>query len=158
ETAPVLSSAETLVPGRIPALDGLRAIASLMVVAYHFGPHIVRSADSSFTWLLRLPRHGVEGVDLFFVLSGFLISRNLANARYSPRYFRTFYFRRAFRIFPLYLLTLTGYTVAVVYRSANTGRLFENPLPLWTYWMYLQNFAMAGAATYGAVWMAGSWS
>jgi peptidoglycan/LPS O-acetylase OafA/YrhL len=128
-----------------------------MVVAYHFGPHIVRSADSRFICLLRLPRHGVEGVDLFFVLSGFLISRNLADARTSPRYFRTFYLRRAFRIFPLYVLTLTGYTVAM-YFGAHTGRLFENPLPLWTYWTYLQNFAMAGAGTYGAVWMAASWS
>ena len=146
---------------RIPALDGVRALASLMVVAYHFGPHIIRTADSHFTFLLRFPRHGVEGVDLFFVLSGFLISGILVNARNSPRYFSTFYVRRAFRIFPLYYLTLTGYTVAALWlgaKSSGLGRLFENPLPLWAYWLYVQNFAMAVAGTYGAIWMAGSWS
>lgn len=146
---------------RIPALDGVRALASLMVVAYHFGPHIIRTADSRFAFLLRLPRHGVEGVDLFFVLSGFLISGNLVNARNSPRFFSTFYKRRAFRIFPLYYLTLTGYTIALLWlgeKAAGYGRLFEHPLPLWTYWLYLQNFAMAFAGGWGAIWMAGSWS
>ena len=146
---------------RIPALDGVRALASLMVVAYHFGPHIIRTADSRFSFLLRFPRHGVEGVDLFFVLSGFLISGILVKERNSPRYFSTFYLRRAFRIFPLYYLTLAGYTVAALWlgaRAAGLGRLFEHPLPLWTYWLYVQNVAMAVAGTYGAIWMAGSWS
>src|SRR5690242_11422780 len=126
---------------RIPALDGVRALASLMVVAYHFGPHIIRTADSRFAFLLRFPRHGVEGVDLFFVLSGFLISGILVKERNSPRYYRTFYWRRIFRIFPLYYLTLAGYTLAVLWlgaKAAGYGRLFENPLPLWTYWLYGQ--------------------
>jgi peptidoglycan/LPS O-acetylase OafA/YrhL len=146
---------------RIPALDGVRALASLMVVAYHFGPHIIRTAESRFAFLLRFPRHGVEGVDLFFVLSGFLISGILVKERSSSRYFSTFYKRRAFRIFPLYYLTLAGYTIAALWLGAKTaayGRLFENPLPLWTYWLYIQNFAMAFAGSYGAIWMAGSWS
>src|SRR5437016_5043116 len=59
---------------RIPALDGLRAVASLMVVFYHFGAHIVRDVNSAFWFLNWLPRRGGEGVALFFVLSGFLIS------------------------------------------------------------------------------------
>src|SRR5579883_2626533 len=146
---------------RIPALDGVRALASLMVVAYHFGPHIIRTADSHFRFLLRFPRHGVEGVDLFFVLSGFLISGILVRERSSPRYFSTFYWRRVFRVLPLYCLVLAGYSVAILWlggKAAEYGRLFENPLPLWTYWLYFQNFAMAFAGTYGAIWMAGSWS
>src|SRR5581483_4303493 len=100
---------------RIPALDGVRALASLMVVAYHFGPHIIRTTDSRFAFLLRLPRRGVEGVDLFFVLSGFLISGILVSQRGSPRYFSTFYRRRAYRIFPLYYLSLAGYTFAALW-------------------------------------------
>jgi peptidoglycan/LPS O-acetylase OafA/YrhL len=146
---------------RIPALDGVRALASLMVVAYHFGPHIIRSGDSRFAFLLLFPRHGGEGVDLFFVLSGFLISGILIKERNSPRYYRTFYLRRVFRILPLYCLVLAGYSVAVLWLGAGAaryGRLFENPLPLWTYWIYGQNIAMAVAGTYGAIWMAGSWS
>ncbi len=159
--AVVRQSAAATAQKRIPALDGVRALASLMVVAYHFGPHIIRTADSRFSFLLRFPRHGVEGVDLFFVLSGFLISGILVKERSSPRYFSTFYWRRAFRILPLYCLVLAGYSLAVLWLGARTaayGRLFENPLPLWTYWLYLQNFAMAFAGTYGAIWMAGSWS
>ena len=85
---------------RIPALDGIRAVASLMVVFYHFGPHIVRDSKSTFAFLSRLPRHGDEGVTLFFVLSGFLISGILTNSRHSKRYYATFYIRRALRIFP----------------------------------------------------------
>jgi peptidoglycan/LPS O-acetylase OafA/YrhL len=61
----------------------------------------------------------------------------------------------------LYCLVLAGYSVAILWlggKAAEYGRLFENPLPLWTYWLYFQNFAMAFAGTYGAIWMAGSWS
>lgn len=146
---------------RIPALDGLRGSASLMVVAYHFGPHIVREADSRFLFLRSLPPLYFEGVDLFFVLSGFLISGILVDARQSPRYFSTFYARRICRIFPLYYLVLLCYGLAIILlnsRTADLGRLFENPLPLWSYALYLQNFSMAAASTFGPIWMAGSWS
>jgi peptidoglycan/LPS O-acetylase OafA/YrhL len=147
--------------GRIPALDGLRAIASLVVVIYHFGPHIVREPDSQFRFLLSLPSFD-EGVTLFFVLSGFLISGILVDARNSKRYFQTFYIRRALRIFPLYYLVLISYALTLLVPGATSGslktRLFEDPLPLWPYFVYLQNFAMTAASTYGAYWMAGSWS
>jgi peptidoglycan/LPS O-acetylase OafA/YrhL len=146
---------------RIPALDGLRAIASLMVVVYHFGPHIVRDPGSRFWFLNSIPRRGDEGVNLFFVLSGFLISGILINARNSPRYFSTFYARRAFRIFPLYYLVFLAYCLVLAVWGARTaawGRLFENPLPVWAYAGYLQNFVMAAASTYGPIWLAGTWS
>jgi peptidoglycan/LPS O-acetylase OafA/YrhL len=143
---------------RIPMLDGLRGIASLMVVAYHFGPHLVRLPESHFQFLHQLPTLWFKGVDLFFVLSGFLISGILVNARHSPRYFQTFYLRRAFRIFPLYYLVLLGYGAALLLHPDPQWRLFEKPLPFWTYALYLQNFAMTSADGFGAVWMAGSWS
>ncbi len=144
---------------RIPALDGLRGVASLMVLAYHFGPHIVRDDRSRYVFLHRIPPLWFEGVPLFFVLSGFLISGILVDARSSPRYFQTFYARRLFRIFPLYYLVLLGYGMMIALGQANTNaRLFESPLPLWTYWLYLQNFAMAATNSFGAIWMAGSWS
>ena len=143
---------------RIPALDGLRGIASLMVVAYHFGPHITRAADSHFQFLHQVPSLWFKGVDLFFVLSGFLISGILVNSRRSPWYFRTFYARRFFRIFPLYYAVLASYGVALLLHADPRWRLFENPLPFWAYVLYLQNFAMARADGFGAIWMAGSWS
>jgi peptidoglycan/LPS O-acetylase OafA/YrhL len=144
---------------RIPALDGLRGVASLMVLLYHFGPHIVRDANSQFQFLHRVPQLWFEGVDLFFVLSGFLISGILVDARQSTNYFKTFYARRIFRIFPLYYLVLFSYGLTIAFTHVDTrARLFTGPLPFWTYTLYLQNFAMTARNTFGAVWNAGSWS
>src|SRR4051812_30675513 len=84
--------------GRIPALDGLRGIAILSVVVFHYfviqlpltyGPHLI---------VLVLGRSLWSGVDLFFVLSGFLIGGILLDARDSANYYGTFYIRRACRI------------------------------------------------------------
>jgi len=69
-----------------PALDGLRAVAFLMVFTFHY---------------LQLP-WGWAGVDIFFVLSGFLITGILFDARDQPHRIRDFYIRRTLRIFPLY--------------------------------------------------------
>jgi peptidoglycan/LPS O-acetylase OafA/YrhL len=97
-------------------------------------------------------------VNLFFVLSGFLISGILVSARESPRYYKTFYARRIFRIFPLYYMITLGYGVTLLLHVNTRWRLFEQPLPFWTYILFVQNFAMAAANGFGAVWMAGSWS
>jgi peptidoglycan/LPS O-acetylase OafA/YrhL len=100
-------------------------------------------------------------VDLFFVLSGFLISGILVTVKDSPRYFRTFYARRAFRIFPLYYAILVGYVIALMVlqsQASSLGRLFEHPLPVWSYVFYVQNLAMAEAGTWGPIWLAASWS
>ena len=74
--------------GHVPALDGLRGLAIVMVIAYHAG---------AFKW-------GWIGVDLFFVLSGYLITNVLLESKTDPRFFRNFYARRTLRIFPLYYL------------------------------------------------------
>ena len=92
---------------KMPELDTLRGVAILAVVFYHgFSqcdttglPGIVRAffAASRFGWL---------GVNLFFVLSGFLITGILLDSRETPRYYKSFYLRRALRILPAYLLLL----------------------------------------------------
>jgi peptidoglycan/LPS O-acetylase OafA/YrhL len=86
---------------RIPELDGIRAIAIWMVMVMH--------ALVAFPYPASIPKpvllvigHGWLGVDLFFVLSGFLITGILLDAKGKPRYFKTFYARRFFRIMPLY--------------------------------------------------------
>jgi peptidoglycan/LPS O-acetylase OafA/YrhL len=86
---------------RIPALDGVRAVAALLVMFLHFSlaNHVPEAIKHISTF-------GQTGVDLFFVLSGFLITRILVSSRSSPTYFSHFYIRRALRIMPLYYLFL----------------------------------------------------
>lgn len=83
--------------GHIKSLDGLRAVAVLMVLAIHLWRfpegHDVINAIAGAGWI---------GVDLFFVLSGFLITRILFATKTGPGYFRNFYARRSLRIFPVY--------------------------------------------------------
>src|SRR5580704_13240421 len=86
---------------RYAALDGLRGLAILMVLFVHFiGDATAHTAVER--GLVKLANYGIWGVDLFFVLSGFLITGILYDAKSSPHYFRDFYVRRTLRIFPLY--------------------------------------------------------
>ncbi|MCB2155145.1 acyltransferase [bacterium] len=78
---------------RVASLDGIRGIAVLLVLVHHASHHLL-----PFGWI---------GVDYFFVLSGFLITRLLIRRRESPIYFRDFYWRRALRILPIYLMCIT---------------------------------------------------
>lgn len=93
-------------PSHVLELDGFRAIAVWMVILDHMVDGWKLPAEA-FTWIPRLVwqliAHGWLGVDLFFILSGFLITGILLQARGKPNYFRNFYGRRALRILPLYL-------------------------------------------------------
>ena len=97
---------------RIKELDGLRGIAILMVVACHYLPWLPATGA----------QHGWLGVDLFFVLSGYLITTILVNLRGSERYFSVFYARRALRIFPIYYLAIFIY-LAFSLTSVKPGTL-----------------------------------
>src|SRR5579862_7385131 len=84
-------------PGYLPQLDGVRAVAVLLVLMCHDSDTI-----GSIPILRDLGRVGWIGVDLFFVLSGFLITSNLIRGERSGAFLRSFYTRRALRIWPLY--------------------------------------------------------
>lgn len=89
----------------IPALDGLRGVAVLTVVFYHFG-----GGATSDNLLVRsvglFLKVGWSGVTLFFLLSGFLITGILWDSKGEAHWWRNFYVRRMLRIFPLYYGTL----------------------------------------------------
>ncbi|HWO36466.1 MAG TPA: acyltransferase [Candidatus Acidoferrum sp.] len=99
---------------RIPELDGLRGLAILLVIICHYianasHPPLGFVADHLIT-ILDL---GWSGVDLFFVLSGFLIGGILLGSRNAPSYFRTFYLRRVHRILPVYYSWILLYVLLV---------------------------------------------
>lgn len=121
----------------IPALDGLRGIAISMVIVWHFASYALPFRPSR-QWL-AIAAVGGTGVDLFFVLSGFLITRILLAARSRPDFLRNFYARRILRIFPLYygFLTVTYLLVPLLHLGQST------PLSVqWWTWTYLQNVSM----------------
>ena len=99
-----------------------------------------------------------SGVDLFFILSGFLIGRSLLFNKASRNYFKTFYARRIFRIFPAYYLALLLFFILLLSGlSASFPWLMQDPCPLYSYVLYIQNFWMVNRSL-GANWLAVTWS
>lgn len=92
----------------IRELDGLRGIAVVLVLIYHFFNYSMlhKSWTGVAYSISRITEHGARGVDLFFVLSGFLITGILLDGRENPHFFKDFYARRALRILPVYYSVL----------------------------------------------------
>jgi peptidoglycan/LPS O-acetylase OafA/YrhL len=99
-------SVDARVRGHLPALDGYRGVAVLLVLLLHLLVMPFYEVTSPANWLEALVvgalSYGALGVDLFFVLSGYLITGILLDTKSTPGYFRNFYIRRVLRIFPLY--------------------------------------------------------
>jgi peptidoglycan/LPS O-acetylase OafA/YrhL len=129
--------------GVIPALDGLRGIAIILVMLHHFTYLQPTGGISGLIGSVLM--FGWAGVDLFFVLSGFLITGILIDTRGSPRYFTTFYARRTLRIFPLYYLVLFVALIVLPQFPALHHAVIEHDgvPPQWPYWVYLTNFSIA---------------
>lgn len=140
-------------PTRIPALDGLRGIAILLVLLWHSLFQIGFRQHPGLNKLISLGRLSWSGVDLFFVLSGFLIGGILLDHRDSPRYFSTFYWRRAYRILPLYFVLLGACWLAQQF-----GNLFPGRLPWWSFFTLFQNWGMAWTGGFDRGGLGVTWS
>ena len=117
---------------RVLELDGFRAIAVLMVLVHHLFYGWPTPALSRLPGFIRAALgRGWLGVDLFFVLSGFLITGILIDSRESEHYFRNFYTRRVLRIVPLYLTCI----LIMYFGYPGAGAYFRLSL------LYLANFA-----------------
>jgi len=126
---------------RLLVLDGLRALAICLVLFHHYSQKTGNPglADHFF---FSLSNSAWIGVDLFFVLSGFLITGILYDAKGSPSYFRTFYIRRSLRIFPIYYLMLL--VIFVILPLSHHGIVDSYTLAhkKW-FWLYGSNYLTA---------------
>ena len=120
---------------RIPQLDAVRGLAILVVMVHN------SSIKYPYFHLQQLFRNGWMGVDLFFVLSGFLITGILVDTKQSERYFKNFYVRRCLRIWPLYYSIIFFMFVVVRFLSRSQfHKVLEQSSPWWAYPLFLQNF------------------
>ena len=124
---------------RFPALDGFRGLAILAVLANHLG--LYRAPDAWWLYPLHwFSKIGWTGVDLFFVLSGFLITGILLKTKTSPSYFKDFYLRRVLRIFPLfYLLLVITMVVVPLTVPEQWPALWVGTRGNWPHWLFLSN-------------------
>jgi peptidoglycan/LPS O-acetylase OafA/YrhL len=136
---------------RLPQLDAVRGIAILLVM-------LVNTSDKyPGLRLAHFVGNGWMGVDLFFALSGFLITGILLDTKGAPDYFKNFYARRALRILPLYYsILLLMFVVVPLLRPSEAQVIFERSSPWWAYPVFLQNFLLAfptlAAGPLGATW------
>ena len=141
---------------RIPALDGVRGLAVVLVLICH--ATVLSDVPTAAGKLyLALARLSWAGVDLFFVLSGFLITGILFDAKGKTNYFRNFYARRTVRIFPLYYVFI-ALTLFIIPRFAPAieSHFVERPPVSWPYWSYVSNFYQTFQPTHHIVFV--SWS
>ena len=138
-------------PERVPQLDGVRGIAVSLVVLYHYGSYYSNEA-ALFPALRWIAHRGWVGVDLFFVLSGFLIGGIAIANRDADNVFSTFYARRFLRIFPLYYFLLIA---SAIY-------MWAQPLPTRTsllpYFLYFTNNTLAITGVPGPPWLKPAWT
>jgi peptidoglycan/LPS O-acetylase OafA/YrhL len=136
-------------PRRILALDGLRGCAAIMVVLSHYFGEVGHGVPAMmFGWI---------GVDIFFVLSGFLIGKLILDREHHSNFFKVFYVRRFFRIIPPYVLTVlvVGLLIAVLPTAwTDAGVRF----PLWSYLIFVQAVFMTTTGSIGAHWLAPMWT
>lgn len=147
---------------RIPQLDGIRGLAILMILLWHCLAGYLDLSRQWSLWVLRVLNLAWTGVDLFFVLSGFLIGGIMLDYGRARNFLPVFYLRRALRIVPIYYLLLLSFVLArwagLPERYPELSRFFAPGPPLAAYFGFLQNFFFAAAGHGGPEWLSVTWS
>lgn len=150
ENIPSIAPPTDEVDRRVAALDGIRGLMTLMVVISHyFGelPHGISAL--CFGWV---------AVNMFFVLSGYLIGKLIIDKGESDNFFLVFYVRRFCRILPNYIIVLL-ITWFLIQHFKNTDWIDADIVfPLWSYITFFQNFFMVSTDSIGAHWLAPTWT
>jgi peptidoglycan/LPS O-acetylase OafA/YrhL len=145
------------ITGHLPGLDGVRGLAILLVMAVHFvGDATARTWGERLA--AKLGNYGVLGVDLFFVLSGFLITGLLLDSKGGPGYFRNFYARRTLRIFPLYYTVLALLFLVLPLVTALPAPLEDARRHQGWLWSYTANFFIAAKGSWALTYVSHFWS
>jgi peptidoglycan/LPS O-acetylase OafA/YrhL len=141
---------------KIPELDGLRGLAIVMVLVHHMG--VFQNLGSYTTPLAHIGGPGWIGVDLFFVLSGFLITGILLRTKRDSHYLRNFYARRALRIFPLYFcyVALLQLLLEMHWLAPQVEHAVSQDIH-WV-WVYAANFRILGKGDFLDVFLNHFWS
>lgn len=148
---------------KIIELDGLRGIACIIVLLHHYFtgvmvgevPGIPENVWELISTLL------VSGVDLFFVLSGFLVGGIIIDLYQSSNFLKVFYIRRVCRIFPVYYALLLSFVIGMYTLQGyafTTEALLKHPFPIWPYLTFLQSYFFGLANNSGPLWVAPTWS
>ncbi len=148
---------------RSARIDALRGGAIFAVLQYHYGQCFgFYSALGAPGWFVAVADTGWAGVDLFFVLSAFLLTRNLLAKRGAPGAAADFYRRRALRILPLYSFLLAAAAALILVLGTKEGQpgawLFGGLAPAWTYVTFTQNFWYGLQPNWKGHFLAPTWS
>lgn len=144
-------------------IDALRGVAILAVLQMHL---LWKSQAYEFLgapdWMREILGLGWAGVDLFFVLSAYLLTANLLRRRGEAGAVPAFYLRRACRILPMYLLAiLAGFALEALWRAGGGSQqtwLWGDRYPLSTYLLFLQNWRIGLDDQFAAQFFAPTWS
>lgn len=142
------SETEIGVKKRIPQLDGLRGIAILMVICYHYFPNVL------------LFNFGWTGVDLFFVLSGFLITGRLIPFLDDKKLLAKFYRNRFLRIVPLYVgFLIIFFSIWFLFSGPNNVAAYPFYTDhWWNYFLFIQNWSYFATLSEGKTHLLHLWS
>ena len=150
-----MNSVET----RNRSIDGLRGIAISLVLFWHFVVNqIGQNTDNLSRALYQYGSATWCGVDLFFVISGFLITGILIDNRDKKNLIYKFYVKRALRILPLYLILVISYIIVKIFDISWSPYLFGVNFNSLYYLTFTQNFYSAHVGNLGPNWLSATWS